>query len=111
MCEMSDVIVKGGFVGKVDEVVYENENVCADVSIYKYVVDECYCGEIDEGESILISMGGTILFSEVYKSSDAIVFLKENKIVYNGEKVYSFASISQVFFLVKRNLRIHLARK
>lgn len=103
LLELCDIIVQGECTGKVDEIIYVNENVQALVSIYSFDITECYYGEVDKSETILISFGGTALPSDIAMSTDTIVYLKENALDYKGEKVYSFASISQGVFLKESN--------
>ena len=111
MLNLADIVVKGKIVNKVDEIIYSKGNLEATVSIYKFLVTECFYGDLHKGDEILISFGGTILPQETHNNSDLIVYFKKNTIDYKNTDIYSFVSVSQGIFSSDVNMENSIGEK
>ena len=95
---MSDIVVQGKMVEKVDEILYESQTASSTVSIYKYKISDIVTGKSGTESYVYISYGGTELPNNLSIDEECVVYLKKNELKYNNHDVYCFVSITQGVF-------------
>jgi len=92
---MTDVVVRGKILEKIDEIEYEGKTLNMVYSEYKFEVIEDYM-DILETNEIVISYMGTQLPSGIEMNEEYILYLIQNKSTdYESDNIFSFVSLLQ----------------
>lgn len=95
--DMSDVVVKGTILNKIDEINYESDTANSVIGLYRFDVTEGL--KIPENcNEFIIAYAGTELPDSVVIDQEYVVFLVDNSLQYEGKNVFSFASLTQGVF-------------
>jgi len=105
---LAEVVVKGTQIEKKDEIIYNNNGICATIGIYSFKTEECYLGNIQSGDEIFFSYGGSFLPEELNCEGEKIIYLKKNILQYEDQDVYSFVSVSQGVFTEEAQMKNEL---